>query len=159
LVLVDYAHTPDALTRVLETLRPLTGGRLIAVFGCGGDRDAGKRPLMGRAVAEAADIAVITSDNPRTESPDQILHQIEPGVLAGGLERCDAAALPSVARGFVTESDRGRAIALAIGAAKRGDTVLIAGKGHEKSQLIGTHRVAFDDRAVAAGAIASQGGA
>lgn len=155
LVLVDYAHTPDALTRVLETLRPLTTGRLFTVFGCGGDRDAGKRPLMGRAVAEGADIALVTSDNPRTESPEQILRQIEPGVIQGGLSRCDVEQLATARRGYITESDRGRAIQLAVAAAQPGDTVLIAGKGHENYQLIGGQRLVFDDCDVAARAIAA----
>jgi len=158
LVMVDYAHTPDALTRVLHALRPLTTERLIAVFGCGGDRDATKRPLMGSAVGKDADVAVITSDNPRSEEPDAILGQIEPAVIAAGMARCDAAQLKRATRSFITERDRARAIELAISSANAGDTVLIAGKGHENYQLIGKTRVAFDDRAVAAQAIAACAG-
>ena len=158
LVLVDYAHTPDALVRVLEALRPLTTGRLFAVFGCGGDRDASKRPLMGRAVGEAADIAVVTSDNPRTESAELILRAIEPGVRDAGLPACEVNELRAATRGYVIVSDRARAIELAIENARSGDTVLIAGKGHETFQIIGTERLPFDDRDVAARAIHSLGG-
>jgi UDP-N-acetylmuramoyl-L-alanyl-D-glutamate--2,6-diaminopimelate ligase len=137
-VLVDYAHTPDSLENVLRAARRLTRGRLICAFGCGGDRDAAKRPLMGRAGAELADIAIVTSDNPRSEDPDAIIEQI----LAG---------IPADRRGAVEiEPDRRAAIALAMTRAARGDLVVIAGKGHEQGQeLAGGRKVPFDDRAVA----------
>ncbi len=147
-ILVDYAHTPDALARALDALRPVTPGRLIAVFGCGGDRDATKRPLMGEAAASRADRVYVTSDNPRTEDPHAILRAIEPGVarhLAAG-------------EGYVVEEDRRAAIGMAIAEARPGDTVLIAGKGHEDYQIRGAERLHFDDREEARAAIASAGG-
>lgn len=151
-VLVDYAHTPDALANALAALRPITEGRLIVVFGCGGDRDAGKRPLMGRAAAEGADLVVVTSDNPRTEDPAAIVAAIVPGVREGGkLERTQLEGDD----GFVVEVDRERAIGLALRAARTGDTVLLAGKGHEDYQIVGTTKRHFDDREVAADAIAT----
>ncbi|MSP15299.1 MAG: UDP-N-acetylmuramoyl-L-alanyl-D-glutamate--2,6-diaminopimelate ligase [Myxococcales bacterium] len=143
---VDYAHTPDALERVIAALRPLTRGRLLVVFGCGGDRDRAKRPLMGRVVAEGADLAFVTSDNPRTEEPLSILDMIVAGVHAG------AARAP-----HVVEPDRRRAIALAVAEARAGDVVLVAGKGHEDYQIIGTTKHHFDDREEAAAAIARLG--
>ncbi|MGE0403831.1 MAG: UDP-N-acetylmuramoyl-L-alanyl-D-glutamate--2,6-diaminopimelate ligase [Kofleriaceae bacterium] len=136
-VFVDYAHTPDALRNVLGALRPLTARRLICVFGCGGDRDPTKRPKMGAAVAELADLAVVTSDNPRTEDPRAIIDQI----------------LPGVPRPFLVEVDRRAAIKAAIAEATPGDVVVIAGKGHEDYQIIGTTKHHFDDREVAAEAI------
>ncbi len=156
-VLVDYAHTPDALARVLDTMRAVTPGRLLVVFGAGGDRDRGKRPQMG-AVAGSADLAVITSDNPRTEDPEAILDQIVAGAEEAGLVPVDPGALRAATRGYVREADRRAAIALAIGSARPGDTVLIAGKGHETYQLIGTDRLDFDDRDEARRAIAERGG-
>ncbi|MEB3237532.1 MAG: UDP-N-acetylmuramoyl-L-alanyl-D-glutamate--2,6-diaminopimelate ligase [Candidatus Sericytochromatia bacterium] len=132
-VLVDYAHTPDGLVKVLEAVRHVTPGRVIVVFGCGGDRDRGKRPLMARAAAAGADIVIATSDNPRSEDPAAILADMAPG-------------LPSDA---VIEPDRGQAIRSAIAAARPGDSVVIAGKGHEPWQIIGDRRIAFDDREVA----------
>lgn len=145
-VLVDYAHTPDALERVLRALRPLTRGRLICVFGCGGDRDPVKRPLMGRAVGEGADIGVVTSDNPRTEAPEAIVKAIVPGIEQTGLPAVDAGQLQQATRGFTAEVDRRRAIILALQAARAGDTILIAGKGHEDYQILGTKKIHFDDR-------------
>jgi murE/murF fusion protein len=139
-VLVDYAHTPDALRNVLSAVRPLTARRLICVFGCGGDRDPTKRPKMGAAVAELADLAVVTSDNPRTEDPRAIIDQI----------------LPGVPRPFLVEADRRAAIKAAIAEATPGDVVVIAGKGHEDYQIIGTTKHHFDDREVAAEAIAER---
>ena len=133
-VLVDYAHTPDALVTVLETLRPLTAGRLVCVFGCGGDRDPGKRPEMGRAACQGADLVVVTSDNPRSEDPQAILSDIQPG-------------LDHTAH---IEVDRRVAIHHAISLARAGDVVLIAGKGHETTQEIAGVKHAFDDRLVAA---------
>ncbi len=137
-VLVDYAHTPDALTRVLAAARPLTGegGRVICVFGCGGDRDRAKRPLMGRAVAAGADVAVLTSDNPRSEDPGAIADAVLPG-LAGG---------PAA---VTVELDRRAAVAVALATARAGDVVVLAGKGHETGQTAGARTVPFDDRAVA----------
>jgi len=133
-VFVDYAHTPDALQNVLSTLRELTDKKLIAVFGCGGDRDRTKRPLMGAAVTGAADITVITSDNPRTEDPLAIIREIEAG-CAG--------------KKYEVEPDRKRAIAMALAMARPGDIVLIAGKGHETYQEFGKTVMPFDDRQVA----------
>ncbi len=135
-ILVDYAHTPDALRNVLSALRPLTRRRLICVFGCGGDRDPGKRPKMGAAVAELADLAIVTSDNPRTEDPRAIIDAI----------------LPAVPRPFFVDVDRRAAIRAAIAEATPGDVVVIAGKGHEDYQIIGTTKSHFDDREEAAAA-------
>jgi UDP-N-acetylmuramoyl-L-alanyl-D-glutamate--2,6-diaminopimelate ligase len=132
-VLRDYAHTPDALERALATLRPLTAGKLILVFGCGGDRDRGKRPIMGRIAAELADVAVVTSDNPRTEDPDAIIDDIETGM----------GSVP-----HLREADRREAIAVALHAAGPDDTVLLAGKGHETYQVIGTEKLPFDEREI-----------
>jgi len=143
-VVVDYAHTPDALERVLDALRPLASGELIAVFGCGGDRDRTKRPVMGEAAARRADAVVLTSDNPRTEEPNAILADIERGVRAAGMDRLPA--LRPGGRGYVVEADRPAAIALAIEAARPGDVVLVAGKGHEDYQIIGTVKHHLDDR-------------
>ena len=141
-MLVDYAHTPDALVNVLSTLRPLTPGRLICVFGCGGDRDRAKRPKMARAAADGADVLLLTSDNPRTEDPQQILDDAAAGV-------------PDARRDVLTiEADRAKAIAAAVAGARAGDTVLIAGKGHEDYQIIGTTKTHFDDREQAATALA-----
>lgn len=133
LVLVDYAHTPDALRAALTTLRPLTPGRLHVVFGAGGDRDPGKRPLMARAAAEGADRIVLTSDNPRSEDPEDILDAVQAGLLD--------ASVPCVRL-----VDRARAIAVAIGEAQDDDVVLIAGKGHERYQEVAGRRLLFDDR-------------
>lgn len=134
-VYVDYAHTPDAIEKALASVKQLTKGKTIVVFGCGGDRDATKRPLMGKA-ALAADFAVVTSDNPRTESPDAIVEDIVVGMQECG-ER------------FSVEPDRKRAIEHALSLAHPGDSVLIAGKGHEDYQIIGTTKHPFDDREVA----------
>jgi UDP-N-acetylmuramoyl-L-alanyl-D-glutamate--2,6-diaminopimelate ligase len=156
-VFVDYAHTPAALGRTLDALRPLTPGRLVVVFGCGGDRDAGKRALMGEAAVRRADLSVLTSDNPRTEDPDAILAAIEEGargaggrLLAGGIEDPPAAHGPWPPGAFVRIRDRRLAIAQAVAAAASGDVVLLAGKGHEPYQLVGTERRPFDDREEAA---------
>jgi UDP-N-acetylmuramoyl-L-alanyl-D-glutamate--2,6-diaminopimelate ligase len=141
-VVVDYAHTPDALARLLEALRPLTPGALVTVFGCGGDRDRGKRPMMGAAAALGSDRVILTSDNPRTEDPERILADIEVGLRGAGLARAAAAGAP----GYLVEADRRRAIALALEAARPGDVVVIAGKGHEDYQIVGTVRHHLDDR-------------
>jgi UDP-N-acetylmuramoyl-L-alanyl-D-glutamate--2,6-diaminopimelate ligase len=133
-VLVDYAHTPDSLDNVLRAARQVTEGRLICVFGCGGDRDREKRPLMGRIGAELSDVCVVTSDNPRSEDPTAIIAEI----LAG------------MPKGATAEPDRRAAIALALDAARPGDTVVIAGKGHEQGQEFkGGRKIPFDDRQVA----------
>ncbi|MCK5796892.1 MAG: UDP-N-acetylmuramoyl-L-alanyl-D-glutamate--2,6-diaminopimelate ligase [Deltaproteobacteria bacterium] len=144
-VLVDYAHTPDALARALEVLRPVCPGRLLCVFGSGGDRDRSKRPLMGRAVAKGADIALVTSDNPRHEDPLAIIDAILPGMeeLAG--PRLDIVT-PTTTRGYWVDADRHHAIEVAINALVPGDILLIAGKGHEDYQILGDKRIHFDDR-------------
>ncbi len=138
-VLVDYAHTPDALKNVLLAARPLTEGNLILVFGCGGDRDNAKRLLMGKIGKELSDILIITSDNPRTEDPEIILDHIEKGVYE----------VPEDKKPYHRVVDRTVAIEQAIKAAKKNDTVLIAGKGHEDYQIIGTTKHPFDDREIA----------
>ena len=142
-VLVDYAHTPDAVEKVLRTLRPLTHGRLIAVFGCGGDRDRAKRPLMAEAVARFADRVIATSDNPRTEDPLAILADVERGLSK--LERVAPESLDSAERGYAAIPDRRAAIELAIRIARPGDTVVLAGKGHEDYQIVGRDRFPFSD--------------
>src|SRR6267378_843821 len=139
LVVVDYAHTPDALERVLTTARKLTRRRLAVVFGCGGDRDRTKRPIMGGIAARLCDQVWVTSDNPRSERPEAIIDEIVVGVRRAGT---------SPGR-FATEPDRGRAIVAALAWAERGDTVVIAGKGHETYQIIGADVLAFDDRDIA----------
>jgi UDP-N-acetylmuramoyl-L-alanyl-D-glutamate--2,6-diaminopimelate ligase len=138
-VLVDYAHTPDSLENVLNAARKLTGERLICVFGCGGDRDRAKRPLMGRIGAELADVAIVTSDNPRSEDPAAIIEEIVAGI-PGGAE----------ADGVVVDPDRRAAIRLAVERAGADDVVVIAGKGHEQGQEFeGGRKIPFDDRDVA----------
>lgn len=134
-VIVDYAHTEDALRRLLTAARKMCAGRLIIVFGCGGDRDKGKRPLMGRAAAELGDLAVITSDNPRTEDPMSIIEQIEEGLSGVGKSGVSYMVVP----------DRRDAIRRAVAAARPGDMVVIAGKGHEKYQIVGDRGYPFDD--------------
>jgi len=137
-VYVDYAHTPDALGRVLRALGEDlkgSGGRLIVVFGCGGDRDRGKRPEMGGVASRLADVAVVTSDNPRTEDPERIVRDVLAGMTDGAQ--------------LVVEVDRRRAIERAVGLAREGDVVLVAGKGHETDQLVGDVVLPFDDRLVA----------
>ncbi len=148
-VLVDYAHTPDALAGVLATLRALVGGRLICVFGCGGDRDRGKRPLMAEAVGRHADLAILTSDNPRTENPTRILADAEPGLERAGLGRLPNLGSAARTRGYLVQPDRAQAIASALTGARAGDCVVIAGKGHEDYQIVGTEKRPFDDRATA----------
>ncbi|MBK9000080.1 MAG: UDP-N-acetylmuramoyl-L-alanyl-D-glutamate--2,6-diaminopimelate ligase [Myxococcales bacterium] len=145
LVLVDYAHTPDALERVLETCRTLTRGELICVFGCGGDRDREKRPKMGDAVGRLASRAIVTNDNPRSEEPGAIAAAIVPGLAPHGIP-------------FEVELDRARAIERAVLSASAGDVVLIAGKGHEPYQIVGSERRDFDDRAEARRALALRRG-
>ena len=173
--LIDYAHTPDALEKVLQALRGLMPGldsgqekmrvenrkpatrhpKLICVFGCGGDRDRGKRPLMGEIAARLSDLVVLTSDNPRTEAPLTILQEIEAGVQKTGLKEFPISSLGSQSaklgseRGYCVEADRRQAIRIALRAARNGDLVLIAGKGHEDYQILGTQKIHFDDREVA----------
>lgn len=145
-VFVDFSHTPAALENVLMTLKEIIEGRVICVFGCGGDRDRGKRPSMGKIAARHSDLAVVTSDNPRTEQPERIIEDIVEGF--SGLARISPMSLtPDFEPGiFVVEPDRRKAIRLGIMASKPGDAVLIAGKGHETYQIIGKDTVAFDDR-------------
>lgn len=143
-VFVDYAHTDDALRNVLGATKPLTRGKLWCVFGCGGDRDRSKRPLMARAVADIADGIVVTSDNPRTEDPLDIIREIEKGLTESDRSRASI------------EPDRATAIRLAIGKLEGGDTLVIAGKGHEDYQIVGTTRIHFDDVEVARDAIAGR---
>jgi UDP-N-acetylmuramoyl-L-alanyl-D-glutamate--2,6-diaminopimelate ligase len=159
LCVVDYAHTPDALERVLDVLRPLTRGRLICVFGCGGDRDRGKRPLMGEATARRADVAIVTSDNPRTEEPRSIIDEILVGVRRAEKTERSAAELGRGQAGYLVEPDRATAISRAVHLARLGDVVLLAGKGHEDYQIVGTQKSHFDDREVAAAAFAARRGA
>jgi UDP-N-acetylmuramoyl-L-alanyl-D-glutamate--2,6-diaminopimelate ligase len=149
-VLIDYAHTPEALRFVLQSLRKMVPGRIITVFGCGGDRDPLKRPLMGRIAGELSHLTLVTSDNPRSEDPEKIIGEIEPGLKAASLPRLDVDNLGRGAlAGYALVPDRSRAIALAIRAAQKGDIVLIAGKGHETYQLVGTRTLHFDDREIA----------
>lgn len=155
-VLVDYAHTDDALKRSIEAARSLAKGRVIAVFGCGGDRDKGKRPLMGAVAGEGADLAVITSDNPRTEDPEEIISQVTAGIEKSGLRRISAGKAKSGEKGYLVDADRRAAIEQAIGLASADDVVLIAGKGHETYQQVGAEKLAFDDRQVAAKALANR---
>lgn len=145
-VFVDYAHTDDALVRVQEALRALGPRRLVTVFGCGGDRDRGKRPLMGEAAGRLADLAVVTSDNPRTEDPLRIIGEIVPGLERAGRRRLSAAEAVAGEAGYVVEPDRRAALELAVACAREGDAVLVAGKGHEDYQLVGVERRRFDDR-------------
>jgi UDP-N-acetylmuramoyl-L-alanyl-D-glutamate--2,6-diaminopimelate ligase len=142
-VLRDYAHTPDALERALAALRPLTKGRLVVVFGAGGDRDKGKRPLMGGIAARGADLCVVTSDNPRTEDPEQIMHEIEAGMSG----------IP-----HLRIVDRKAAVLRALAIAKPGDVILLAGKGHETYQVVGQEHVPLDEREIVAAAVGGASG-
>jgi UDP-N-acetylmuramoyl-L-alanyl-D-glutamate--2,6-diaminopimelate ligase len=144
-VVVDYAHTPDALARVLDALRAVGSGRIWCVFGCGGDRDPSKRRPMGESVGRRADVAVVTSDNPRSEAPEAIIATVAEGVCASGKEP-------------VVEVDRRRAIDWAVHSAAPGDIVLVAGKGHEDYQLVGNVKHPFDDRIEARRALAARRG-
>lgn len=138
-ILIDYAHTDDALKNVLTTLKPLTQGRLIVVFGCGGDRDRTKRPRMAAVAEQLADCVIVTSDNPRTEEPNAIIREI-----LTGFKR------PTAVR---VEPDRRKAIALAVHDARPDDVILIAGKGHEDYQIIGTKKHPFSDKEAALDAL------
>ncbi|MBL8958596.1 MAG: UDP-N-acetylmuramoyl-L-alanyl-D-glutamate--2,6-diaminopimelate ligase, partial [Gemmatimonadetes bacterium] len=132
-VLRDYAHKPDALERALQAVRPFCPGKLIVVFGCGGDRDRGKRPIMGAIAERLADVVILTSDNPRTEDPTRILEEIEAGMTLGRHERIE---------------DRRSAIARALAVAGTGDVIVLAGKGHETYQIRGTEKLPFDEAAI-----------
>ena len=136
-IFTDYSHKPDALEKVLKSLRPSTAGRLICVFGCGGDRDRLKRPLMGRIAAENADLVILTSDNPRTEDPETILDEIEPGIAGSTTP-------------YLRICDRVEAIHCAIDMAESGDVILLAGKGHEDYQIIGHEKHPMDERVIVA---------
>jgi UDP-N-acetylmuramoyl-L-alanyl-D-glutamate--2,6-diaminopimelate ligase len=152
-VIVDYAHTDDALRNLTALARQLVAGaqenpdgnaRILTLFGCGGDRDRTKRPKMGQAAGEGSDFVVVTSDNPRSEEPEAIIAEILPGVVATGIR-------------YAVEADRARAIALVLSEAKSGDVVLIAGKGHEKQQILRDGAIFFDDAQVALSALRSLG--
>jgi UDP-N-acetylmuramyl-tripeptide synthetase len=150
-VLVDYAHTPDALDRSLASARSLTQGRLICVFGCGGDRDRGKRPLMAQAAARHCDLAVVTSDNPRRESPGAIIEEVVVGFRGLPIHRVSLVQgeCPDRFPVYAVIEDRREAIRNAIACASPGDLVVISGKGHETYQILGSQTVSFDDREVA----------
>jgi UDP-N-acetylmuramoyl-L-alanyl-D-glutamate--2,6-diaminopimelate ligase len=146
-VIVDYAHTDDALRNLIALARQLvakTDGRIITLFGCGGDRDRTKRPKMGYAAGEGSDFVVATSDNPRSEDPRAILNEIEPALKASGVR-------------YTVELDRASAIHLALGSAKADDVVLIAGKGHEKEQILADRTIPFDDSQIALAALRDLG--
>ena len=147
---VDYAHTHDALTRVLQNLSEFRRGRIITVFGCGGNRDRGKRPLMGKAATDYSDVTIITSDNPRGEDPLEIIREIERGIETDRVRKVIPEELSGYGgeRCFTLVPDRKKAIELAVGIAGTDDTVLIAGKGHEDYQIVGDKRLPFDDRKV-----------
>jgi UDP-N-acetylmuramoyl-L-alanyl-D-glutamate--2,6-diaminopimelate ligase len=153
-VVVDYAHTDDALKNLLESARPLATGRLITVFGCGGDRDRTKRPLMGAVAARLSDLVIVTSDNPRSEDPEQIIEEVKRGIVMPADRvppKGQAAPKSTPCRAIV---DRKDAIIQAVRDARPGDLVLIAGKGHEKYQQIGDRTLPFDDVEVARDALA-----
>jgi len=158
-VFVDYAHTPDALENAITALRALTSARIITVFGCGGDRDTGKRPLMGEIAARCSDLAVVTSDNPRSEDPLAIIAQVEPGVRQAGNRKISLADLGNGWQGpaYLVEPDRRAAIETAIRSAESGDAVLIAGKGHETYQILASETIHFDDREAARQVLAQIG--
>jgi UDP-N-acetylmuramoyl-L-alanyl-D-glutamate--2,6-diaminopimelate ligase len=142
-VIVDYAHTDDALRNLIALARQMTeqsGARVITLFGCGGDRDRTKRPKMGQAAGAGSDFVVATSDNPRSEDPAAILAEIEPGLKASGVR-------------YSIEPDRATAICTALQAAKAGDVVLLAGKGHEKEQILAGRTIPFDDAQIALSAL------
>jgi UDP-N-acetylmuramoyl-L-alanyl-D-glutamate--2,6-diaminopimelate ligase len=153
-LVVDYSHTPDALLKAMKSLKPYVKDRLITVFGCGGDRDRGKRYDMGRLAGEHSDVAFITSDNPRTEDPLSIVKEIEKGMLDSGLKKGGGNTHPG--KGYFLEVDRRQAIRKAVAMAEERDVVLIAGKGHEDYQVIGSERRPFSDQEEAARA-ASEG--
>ena len=153
-VVVDYAHTDDALRNLLETARPLSRGRLITVFGCGGDRDRTKRPLMGAVAGRLSDVIVITSDNPRSEDPGRIIDEIQRGITPDTTRLSRGEAGGDNGQQLLAIADRREAVAKAVELARPGDLVLLAGKGHEKYQVIGDQSLPFDDVAVAREALA-----
>jgi UDP-N-acetylmuramoyl-L-alanyl-D-glutamate--2,6-diaminopimelate ligase len=153
-VVVDYAHTDDALKNLLETARPLAAGRVITVFGCGGDRDRTKRPLMGAVAARLSDLVVITSDNPRSENPASIIEEVKRGIVMPADRTPPGGGSGPKATPFLAIVDRREAIERAVGQAGRGDLVVIAGKGHEKYQVVGDRTLPFDDVEVARAALA-----
>ena len=136
-VIIDYSHKPDALENILKTLRPITKGRLICIFGCGGDRDREKRPVMGKVAARNADVVIVTSDNPRTERPEDIINEIIPGMKDEGTE-------------YHVIVDRIEAIHWALDNAVQGDVILLAGKGHEDYQIVGHEKHHMDEREIVA---------
>ncbi len=146
LAFVDYALTDDALARVCASLRALGASRLVLVFGCGGDRDRGKRPLMGAAAAQGADLVIATSDNPRSEAPEAVLAEIVAGLDRAGARRLSVREAAGGARGYLVEVDRAAAIRTAASLARPDDVLLVAGKGHEDYQILGSRRIHFDDR-------------
>ena len=152
-VVVDYAHTDDALKNLLETARPLAAGRVITVFGCGGDRDRTKRPLMGAVAARLSDLVIITSDNPRSEDPNQIIEEVKRGIVVPA-DRTPPGGSPTRSTPYLSIVDRKTAIERAVREASAGDLVLVAGKGHEKYQVIGERTLPFDDVEVARAALA-----
>ena len=156
-VLVDYAHTPEALERVLHALRPNCAGRLLVLAGCGGDRDTTKRAPMGQAAVGGADLAILTSDNPRGEEPRDILEQMRQGAEQAGSQALTVSDLSTARSGHALVVDRRDAIHAALAAARPEDTVLIAGKGHEDYQIVKGERRDFDDRLVAAEALRALG--
>ncbi len=157
-IYVDFAHTPDALRHALSTLKTLGGKRLLCVFGCGGDRDRGKRPIMGEIAAQLSDLTLVTSDNPRREEPEAIIAEILPGVHRHRTRVFSAHTLAAgwEGKGYAVEADRRKAIAMALSAARAGDTVLVAGKGHETYQILGDKRLPFDDRQVVRDVLAGE---
>jgi UDP-N-acetylmuramoyl-L-alanyl-D-glutamate--2,6-diaminopimelate ligase len=157
-VFVDYAHTPAAITQAVAALQTLNFSRLITVFGCGGDRDRSKRPLMGQAAAAGSQLVIVTSDNPRTEDPLAIIGEIDAGLKKSGLPRLDAAAAQRGEAGYLVIPDRREAIRLAVSLARPGEAVLVAGKGHEDYQIWGAERRHFDDREEVAQALAEYHG-
>lgn len=159
-VFVDYAHTDDALRRVLQTLNDLRRKRIITVFGCGGNRDRGKRPLMGEAAVTYSDLTIVTSDDPRLEDPLEIIAEIETGIDSSKVRKVEAVPLQlnSEHSLYIVIPDRRKAIEAAIGAAEKDDIILIAGKGHEDYQILGTEKISFDDRVVARKILESRSG-
>jgi len=158
-VLVDYAHTSDALENVLSTITELKSARIVTIFGCGGDRDKGKRPVMGEIAARYSDLAVLTSDNPRTEDPRAILDDVRAGIAPLALREYTLEELAQgfQEKGFAVIESRREAVRAAILAARPGDIVLLAGKGHENYQIVGSRKLHFDDREEAAAALALRG--
>ena len=145
-VFVDYAHTPAAISQALRALQQLNFSRIITLFGCGGDRDRKKRPLMGQAAAAGSQLVLVTTDNPRSEEPLAIIQEIEPGLTPAGRNRISVAAARQGRPGYVIVPDRREAIRLAVSLARPGDAILVAGKGHEDYQIWGAERRHFDDR-------------